>query len=69
MLYSGHLVMVDTSSWNWLNHGQTLIDNRYLADTFIATNCYSERNFLAPREMFQPNLSLYSGYPICYVGK
>ena len=33
MLYSGHLVIANTISSDWENHGWTLIENLYLADT------------------------------------
>ena len=36
MLYSGHLVMADTVSWNRPNRGQTLIEKTLHSDTFIA---------------------------------
>ena len=42
MLYSGHLVIVCTFSWNRSNHGQTLIEKPLYSDTFIADNGYSD---------------------------
>ena len=59
-VYSGHLVITDTFSWNRPNHGQTLLENSYIEDYFTANNYYSGHNFLTPREKFKPNLSPYS---------
>ena len=41
--------------------------NPYIADMFIADNCYSGHNFLAPGEKIKPNFPLYSGHPIFFV--
>ena len=65
MLYSAHLVIADNLSWNQPNHGKTLIEK----DTFIADSCHSRHNFLVPHEKFKPNLSIYSGHPIPFMGK
>ena len=42
--------------------------NPYIVDNFIADNCYSGHNTLAPREKFKPNLPFYSGHYI-FCGK
>ena len=34
MLYNGHLVIADTFLGNQSNHGQILIENLYVVDTF-----------------------------------
>ena len=62
MLYSGHLFITDTFSWNRPNHGQTLIENPYIADTFIADTCDSGRKFLEPPEHFLWKSPFYSGH-------
>ena len=45
MLYNEHLARADTFLRNRPNHGQTLIKNFYIADTFIAGICYSGHFF------------------------
>ena len=64
MLYKGHLVIVDIFLRNRPNHGQTLIEKHYIADTFLADICYSEHFFWAPGEHFRQNLPLNSGHPM-----
>ena len=62
-------VIADTFSWTRKTHGETLIKNSYIVDIFIADNSYNIYNFLAPREKFKLNLSLYSRHPILFVRK
>ena len=69
MQYSGHLAIADIFSWNQPYHSQCLIENTYIADTFIAYNSYGGRKFLALREKLKSNLPLYSEHPIFFAGK
>ena len=66
MLYSGHLLIGDTFSWKRSNHGQTLIENPYIADTFIEDNCYSGHNLLAPCEKFKSIYLFIADTPYLY---
>ena len=66
MLYSGHLLIADTFSWKRSNHGQTLIENPYIADTFIEDNCYSGHNLLAPCEKFKSIYLFIADTPYLY---
>ena len=68
-LYSGRLVIADTFLWHPPNHGQTLIEKPYIANTFMANNCHNGHNFLEPRENIKPNLPLHSKHPIFFVIK
>ena len=73
ILYSRHLVIADTFSWNRPNHCQILIEKSlyrgYIVDTFLVGNRYSGHNFFAPREQFKSNFPGVSGDRIFFVLK
>ena len=70
MLYSGQIVIVDTFLVELAESRSKLSYKKpYIAYMFIADNCYSGHNFLAPRENFKANLPLYSWHLIFFMEK
>ena len=58
MLYNRRLVIAETVLRNRPNNGQTLIENLYIADIFIADICFSGHFFWTPLEHFGQNYLL-----------
>ena len=66
MLYSGHLVIMETFSQNRQNKLMVKLSqkNSYIANTFIADNYYRRHKFLATCEKFKSSLPFWRVHPI-----